>query len=268
MALWLAAQIAGDDVAKAIQLGIEYDPQPLFDSGSVAKADPELVAFLPLLVEDGGAVTTAAAGARDEVGNAGPEVISERRGVSDPAGDGRRQAVRGPALVKRCRAGRPPTVRPPQVSSNTTSRNGGAGPGRDDPRARPRVMVPAITASSGIWSTRRRSASHEACHIDTHPAVAQGRARGAGSGTPGTPTPLGDVRACASGRCTAAPPPASARSGRRRPASLGTPGPSASRGRRRAAVEPGSRAWRPTPSGTPAQQRLGSAAAGPSRSTR
>jgi putative intracellular protease/amidase len=41
MALWLTAQIAGDEVAKAIQLGIEYDPQPPFDSGSVAKASPE-----------------------------------------------------------------------------------------------------------------------------------------------------------------------------------------------------------------------------------
>jgi putative intracellular protease/amidase len=38
MALRLAAHIAGDDVAQAIQLGIEYDPQPPFDSGSVAKA--------------------------------------------------------------------------------------------------------------------------------------------------------------------------------------------------------------------------------------
>ena len=38
MALQLAARIAGDDIAQAIQLGIEYDPQPPFDSGSVAKA--------------------------------------------------------------------------------------------------------------------------------------------------------------------------------------------------------------------------------------
>ena len=30
MALTLAARIAGDDVAQAIQLGIEYDPQPPF----------------------------------------------------------------------------------------------------------------------------------------------------------------------------------------------------------------------------------------------
>ena len=29
-------------LAKAIQLGIEYDPQPPFDAGSVAKAGPEL----------------------------------------------------------------------------------------------------------------------------------------------------------------------------------------------------------------------------------
>ena len=38
MALTLAARIAGDEIAQAIQLSIEYDPQPPFDSGSVAKA--------------------------------------------------------------------------------------------------------------------------------------------------------------------------------------------------------------------------------------
>jgi transcriptional regulator GlxA family with amidase domain len=43
MALTLAARIAGDDVAKAIQLGIEYDPEPPFESGSVAKAHPDVV---------------------------------------------------------------------------------------------------------------------------------------------------------------------------------------------------------------------------------
>ncbi len=42
MALVFAARIAGDEVAQAIQLGIEYDPQPPYDSGSVAKA-PENV---------------------------------------------------------------------------------------------------------------------------------------------------------------------------------------------------------------------------------
>ena len=43
MALTLAARIAGDEVAQAIQLGIEYDPRPPFDSGSVEKAAPEVL---------------------------------------------------------------------------------------------------------------------------------------------------------------------------------------------------------------------------------
>ena len=38
MALSLAARIAGEQVAQAIQLGIEYDPQPPFDAGSPHKA--------------------------------------------------------------------------------------------------------------------------------------------------------------------------------------------------------------------------------------
>lgn len=38
MALRLAALVAGDDVAQAIQLGLEYDPEPPFDAGSPAKA--------------------------------------------------------------------------------------------------------------------------------------------------------------------------------------------------------------------------------------
>jgi transcriptional regulator GlxA family with amidase domain len=43
MALTLAARIAGDEVAQAIQLGIEYDPEPPFDSGSLAKAPAGVV---------------------------------------------------------------------------------------------------------------------------------------------------------------------------------------------------------------------------------
>jgi putative intracellular protease/amidase len=43
MALTLAARIAGEDVARAIQLAIEYDPEPPFDSGSIAKASPEVL---------------------------------------------------------------------------------------------------------------------------------------------------------------------------------------------------------------------------------
>ncbi len=43
MALALAARIAGDQVAQAIQLGIEYDPQPPFDAGSPRKAPTEVL---------------------------------------------------------------------------------------------------------------------------------------------------------------------------------------------------------------------------------
>jgi putative intracellular protease/amidase len=46
MALALAARVAGEDVAQAIQLGIEYDPQPPFDSGSPEKAPGAIVARL------------------------------------------------------------------------------------------------------------------------------------------------------------------------------------------------------------------------------
>ncbi|CAB4967427.1 unannotated protein [freshwater metagenome] len=38
MAMWLAGQIAGEARAKVIQLVIEYDPQPPFDSGHMSKA--------------------------------------------------------------------------------------------------------------------------------------------------------------------------------------------------------------------------------------
>ncbi len=43
MALSLAAKIAGDQVAQAIQLGLEYDPEPPFDAGSPEKAPAEIV---------------------------------------------------------------------------------------------------------------------------------------------------------------------------------------------------------------------------------
>ena len=46
MGLTLAARIAGDPVAQAIQLVLEYDPQPPFDAGSPAKAPAEVVDLL------------------------------------------------------------------------------------------------------------------------------------------------------------------------------------------------------------------------------
>jgi transcriptional regulator GlxA family with amidase domain len=46
MALALAGRLAGDEEAERIQLAIEYDPQPPYQSGSPATARPEIVALL------------------------------------------------------------------------------------------------------------------------------------------------------------------------------------------------------------------------------
>jgi len=43
MGLALAGRIAGDEVAQAIQLMIEYDPQPPYDAGSPGRAPAEIV---------------------------------------------------------------------------------------------------------------------------------------------------------------------------------------------------------------------------------
>ncbi|SFB21756.1 MULTISPECIES: DJ-1/PfpI family protein [unclassified Bacillus (in: firmicutes)] len=43
MALFLANKIVGEDEAKAIQLTIEYDPQPLFYSGNYSNADEKII---------------------------------------------------------------------------------------------------------------------------------------------------------------------------------------------------------------------------------
>ncbi len=51
-ALFLAAQLFGEDVARGIQLRIEYDPAPPFDSGSPRTAAPALVAALSTELKD------------------------------------------------------------------------------------------------------------------------------------------------------------------------------------------------------------------------
>jgi putative intracellular protease/amidase len=43
MALTLVAKMAGDDIAKGIQLSIEYDPQPPFNCGAPSKAEPAVL---------------------------------------------------------------------------------------------------------------------------------------------------------------------------------------------------------------------------------
>ena len=43
-ALTVAGEVLGAEAARKIQLGMEYDPQPPFDSGSPERADPAMVA--------------------------------------------------------------------------------------------------------------------------------------------------------------------------------------------------------------------------------
>lgn len=43
-ALTLTAMLRGEEHARLVQLSLEYDPQPPFDSGSPARADPATVA--------------------------------------------------------------------------------------------------------------------------------------------------------------------------------------------------------------------------------
>ncbi|CAB4660492.1 unannotated protein [freshwater metagenome] len=45
MGLVLVASMEGEDMAKLIQLAIEYDPQPPFDSGAPSKVSPEFKQF-------------------------------------------------------------------------------------------------------------------------------------------------------------------------------------------------------------------------------
>ena len=59
MALWLVQQINGDEVAQAVQLGIEYDPEPPLDAGSPEKAPQPIVEL----------VTAAFAAQDDTVGS-------------------------------------------------------------------------------------------------------------------------------------------------------------------------------------------------------
>ena len=52
MALHLAQEVAGPEMAKTIQLLIEYDPKPPFDSGSIAKAEPSIVELAKHAAQD------------------------------------------------------------------------------------------------------------------------------------------------------------------------------------------------------------------------
>jgi transcriptional regulator GlxA family with amidase domain len=62
MALHLVKTINGDQVAQAVQLGIEYDPEPPVDAGSPEKAPPEIVELVKTAFEAREAERTPATG--------------------------------------------------------------------------------------------------------------------------------------------------------------------------------------------------------------
>ena len=65
MALALTAHVHGDQLAKAIQLGIEYDPQPTFDVGAPEKADASTLRLAArMLMGDAPLRTLASYGSR------------------------------------------------------------------------------------------------------------------------------------------------------------------------------------------------------------
>jgi transcriptional regulator GlxA family with amidase domain len=59
MALALVARMTNDEVAQAIQLSVEYDPQPPFDAGSPAKAPAEVVELVRAISGEREAATLA-----------------------------------------------------------------------------------------------------------------------------------------------------------------------------------------------------------------
>lgn len=73
-ALYVAAQLRGDEVAKAIQLDMQYAPKPPFDSGTPESAPADLVDAVRHSFED---ITAR----REQTARR----IAERLGVSAPA---------------------------------------------------------------------------------------------------------------------------------------------------------------------------------------
>lgn len=51
MALTLAALISDEQIAQAVQLAIEYHPQPPYDTGSITTASPEVIALARWVTE-------------------------------------------------------------------------------------------------------------------------------------------------------------------------------------------------------------------------
>lgn len=63
-ALRIAARLRGDDFARALELNLEYDPQPPFGTGTPAKAGPKVAAAMTRMYQPLNNAARAAAGRR------------------------------------------------------------------------------------------------------------------------------------------------------------------------------------------------------------
>jgi putative intracellular protease/amidase len=57
LALTLLGKLSGPEVAQAVQLGIEYDPQPPYDAGAPSKAPAEIKALVEAVLADASTVS-------------------------------------------------------------------------------------------------------------------------------------------------------------------------------------------------------------------
>lgn len=85
LGLWLAGQIAGESKAKAIQLSIEYDPQPPFDSGHMSKASASTKALATAMMGREMARPAALAASTGLLWDAALKRIRARRSRREPA---------------------------------------------------------------------------------------------------------------------------------------------------------------------------------------
>lgn len=85
LGLWLAGQIAGDAKAKAIQLSIEYDPQPPYDSGHMSKASASTKALATAMMGKEMVKPAALAASTGLLWDAALKRIRARRSRPEPA---------------------------------------------------------------------------------------------------------------------------------------------------------------------------------------
>ena len=82
LGLWLAGQIVGEAKAKAIQLTIEYDPQPPFDSGHMSKASASTKALATAMMGKELAKPAALAASSGLLWDAALKAVRSRRSKS------------------------------------------------------------------------------------------------------------------------------------------------------------------------------------------